>query len=40
MNYDVLTIDYIEQLKDIDNKWFFTCDADNQRCLVDSGDDE
>ena len=40
MNYDLLTIDYIEQLKEIKGAWYFTCDADSQTAVVDIGDDQ
>ena len=39
MNYDLLTLDYIEQLKEINGAWYFTCDADSQTALVGIGDD-
>ena len=39
MNYDLLTLDYIEQLKDINGAWYFTCDADSQTATVDIGDE-
>ena len=40
MNYDLLTIEYIEQLKEINGAWFFTCDGDSQTAVVDIGDDQ
>ena len=40
MNYDLLTLDYIEQLKDINCAWYFTCDGDSQSAVVDIGDDQ
>ena len=39
MNYDLLTIDYIEQLKEINCEWYFTCDADSQTTTVDIDDE-
>ena len=39
MNYDLLTLDYIEQLKEINGAWYFTCDADSQTATVDICDD-
>ena len=39
MNYDLLTIDYIEQLKDINGSWYFTCDGDSKTAVVDIGDE-
>ena len=39
MNYDLLTLDYIEQLKDINGAWYFTYDADSQTATVDIGDE-
>ena len=39
MNYDLLTIEYIEQLKDVNIEWFFTCDGDSQTAVVDIGDE-
>ena len=40
MNYDLLTIEYIEQLKDINGAWYFTCDADAQCAIVDISDED
>ena len=39
MNYDLLKLEYIEQLKDVNSSWYFTCDADNKTVTVDIGDD-
>lgn len=39
MNYDLLTIDYIEQLKDVNIAWYFTCNGDSQSVVVDIGDE-
>ena len=39
MNYDLLTIEYIEQLKEINGAWYFTCDGDSQTAWVDISDE-
>lgn len=39
MNYNLLTVDYIEQLKEIKGEWCFTCNGDSQTVVVDIGDD-
>ena len=36
MNYDLLTLDYIEQLREINTGWRFECDADQQTVTVDN----
>ena len=39
MNYDLLTIDYLDQLKEINGALYFTCDGDSQTALVDIDDE-
>ena len=39
MNCDLLTLDYIEQLKEINGAWHFTCDANSQTTTVDIDDE-
>ena len=34
MNYALLTIEHIEELRDVDIDWYIACDGDEQKAYV------
>lgn len=34
MNYELLTIEHIEELRDIEIDWYIDCDGDEQKAYV------
>ena len=36
MNYELVTLGYIEQLREINPEWRFECDSDSQTVTVDN----